>query len=100
MKTTILLSLIALCGCARFSTTQTDISYEAGLPSRSITTEASATTFAASKSALANWKASQTDKTQGASVAQLNQEADSSKLLEALTRAAIDQAVKSTTPVP
>ncbi|MEI7733723.1 MAG: hypothetical protein WCO56_29430 [Verrucomicrobiota bacterium] len=59
-------------GCARFSTTQTDTSYENGRPAREITTHATASTIFAGKSVLANWKASQTDKTQGASVGNLS----------------------------
>lgn len=61
-------------GCARFSTTQTDLSHENGQPARKITTKAKAWTFGTSKSALANFKATQTDKTQGASVGTLTQE--------------------------
>jgi hypothetical protein len=72
------LSIIALClcGCARFTTTQTDVSYENGIKVREITTRASAVTLIESKSALANFKANQTDKTQSASVGQLDQEAN------------------------
>lgn len=66
---------VAVTGCARFSTKQTDLSYGTnGLPLRQISTKASSYTLWESKSSLANWKASQTDKTQGASVGSLNQE--------------------------
>lgn len=61
-------------GCAQFSTKQTDTSYEDGKPTRTITTQAKATTIWESKSALANFKASQTDKTQSATVGSLNQD--------------------------
>lgn len=61
-------------GCASFSTRQTDVSYENGKPVRQITTSAQAQTLFEAKSSLANFKASQTDKTQGASVGSLNQE--------------------------
>jgi len=76
MKKYIIICLIALTGCARFTTIQTDISSynEKGQPTRTITTKATATTFIESKSQLANFKASQTDKTQGASVGSLNQD--------------------------
>ncbi len=69
-------------GCARFSTTQTDISYDAktGTKIRQITTQAKAGTFYDSKSALANFKASQTDKTQSASVGSLTQESSGTNL--------------------
>lgn len=71
----LLLLASALLGCARFSTTQTDISYDSqGKPQRSITTRASAHTLFSAKSQLTNWKATQTDKTQGATVGGLSQE--------------------------
>jgi len=62
-------------GCARFTTTQTDLSYDekSGNPLRSITTRASAATWWDSQSALGNFKATQTDKTQSATVGSLNQ---------------------------
>jgi hypothetical protein len=70
----ILIGLMALSGCARFTTTQTDISYEEGKPVRAVTTRAAAVTLFEAKSALAQFKASQTDKTQTATVGSLNQE--------------------------
>lgn len=70
----VVLLAFASVGCARFTTTQSDTSYEKGLPVRTISTRATATTWFESKSALANFKASQTDKTQGASVGSLSQE--------------------------
>lgn len=81
----------ALVGCARFSTKQTDQSYDdTGKPQRAITTKVTATTFWASSSQLANFKASQTDKTQGANVGSLNQSADAgtnvANLAEAIAR--------------
>jgi hypothetical protein len=87
------LCIAALTGCASFTTTQEDWSYEKGLPTRKVTTTAHAYTVLAGKSALANWKASQTDKTQGASVGSLSQETDSSKLLEAAVGAAVKAAL-------
>lgn len=79
--------LVVLCsGCAQFSTNQTDVTTTApdGTETRTITTRASGRTFAASRQALATWKATQTDKSQGASVGGLNQEADASELTKAL----------------
>ncbi len=77
-KTAALLGLagfsLSLAGCARFTTTQIDTSYAEGKPQRTITTRASASTICASSSALANFKASQTDKTQAATVGSLSQE--------------------------
>ena len=63
-----------LTGCARFTTTQTDVSYAEGKIVRSITTRATAHTLFEAKSSLANFKASQTDKTQAATVGSLVQE--------------------------
>lgn len=80
---------LALGGCARFNTTQTDLSYEDGKPQRQITTRATASTLFTSRSALANFKASQTDKTQGASVGSLTQESSGTnavKTLEAVAK--------------
>lgn len=69
-------------GCARFSTTQKDLSYDAnGYPLRTITTHAAATTFFAADSKLATWKATQSDKSQGATVGGLEQSADSSQAI-------------------
>lgn len=66
-------------GCARFSTIQTDIS-----PSRTITTRATAYTFFSANNKLATWKASQTDKTQGASVGGLEQAATGSNVVSVI----------------
>ena len=80
MKTAIAtLMALALVGCARFTTTQTDVS-----PERTITTKATAWTFGTSRSALANFRASQTDKTQGASVGSLSQESSGTNVVQAL----------------
>lgn len=75
MKNLALLTVLLLCGCGHFTTTQRDLNYENGEPVRLITTKASAFTFWESKSALANFKANQTDKTQSATVGSLTQEA-------------------------
>jgi len=76
-----------LTGCARFVTIQTDISYAEGKPIRQITTRASAHTLFESKSSLAQFQASQTDKTQSAKVGSLNQESTNQALIELLIRA-------------
>lgn len=69
-------TLVALStGCARFSTTQTDIRYDdQGKPATAITTKATASTFFAGKSTLANWKAAQASESQTAEVGQLDSE--------------------------
>lgn len=74
MKKLLLVALLSLTGCSHFTTTQKDLNYENGIPLREITTRASAFTLFESKSSLANFKASQTDKTQGASVGSLQQD--------------------------
>jgi hypothetical protein len=93
MKTIALLAVVALCGCARFTTKQTDVRYEEGKPSTTISTKATAWTFFESKSQLANFKASQTEKTQGASVGSLTQE--SSGTNTAATVAALAELLKA-----
>lgn len=70
----LLLLLPALTGCARFSTTQQDLRYDAGQPTTAITTKASAFTLFSARSDLARWKASQTEKSQGAEVGGLSQQ--------------------------
>ena len=103
-----ILSLVAaltVSGCARFRTIQKDISTQPDGVTRTIETRASATTFAASKQALAQWKASQTDKTQGASVGSVSQESDATSLLSALitlgkVAAAASQGVPVSTAAP
>lgn len=62
-------------GCARFSTKQVDNRYyETGKLSDEISTKASTWTLFSSKSQLQNFKASQTEKTQGATVGLLTQQ--------------------------
>jgi predicted negative regulator of RcsB-dependent stress response len=69
--------VMSLTACAHFSTTQTDASFTTnGTPLRTLTTKAAATTFWASSSELAKFKATQSDKTQGASVGSLSQASD------------------------
>jgi hypothetical protein len=77
--------LILSSGCARFQTKQTDISYdEQGLPARTITTKVSAYTLFEAESKLAQFKATQTDKSQAASVGSLDQSAGSTNTVAAL----------------
>lgn len=74
-------ALLLMAGCANFSTTQTDTSYnEQGQLQRKITTQASASTLFDARSELAKFKATQTDKTQSASVGSLNQESSSTNM--------------------
>lgn len=94
-------SLIAFfgTGCATFTTSQTDTSYDSdtGKPTRSVATKATARTFFEAKSSLASFKASQTDKTQSATVGGLSQEATGSNavnVVQAVTEAAVRAALK------
>jgi len=92
-----LLAASFLCaGCvARFTTKQTDerTTDEWGNPSTTITTKATAWTWGDSKSALANFKATQTEKSQGASVGSLTQE--SSGTNTASTLRALDDLLRT-----
>jgi hypothetical protein len=86
-------------GCASFKTKQEDTSYDAetGNKVRKITTFAKSSTLFDSKSQLANFKATQTDKTQSASVGSLSQEANTTNvvnMIEAATRGAVSGALK------
>lgn len=85
MKAFYALIFFLAAGCARFNTKQTDLSYtEDGKPLRAITTRAASSTLFTSKSQLANFKAQQTDKTQGASVGSLSQESSGTNTVRAL----------------
>ncbi len=84
-----ILALTLLTGCARFSTVQTDISStdSYGQPTRTITTKASSYAIFEANSKLSQWKATQTDKSQGASVGGLEQSASATNavaILEAI----------------
>ena len=102
MKTLFAFSLVLVLvlgsGCARFTTRQADLNYGPdGKPLRQITTTATAYTFGTSKSQLANFKASQTDKTQGTTVGSLAQESNGSNavnIVQAVTEAAIRATLK------
>ena len=88
--------LVLATGCARFGTKQMDLSYgDNGQPQRKITTHASAYTFFSAKSSLATWKASQTDKTQGATVGQLDQNGGQTNQLSDILGAVMAAAVKA-----
>ena len=99
MKHILLIGTIALTGCAHYTTTQTDTSYEKGLPSRSITTKVSVGTFFDSTSKLATSKATQTDKSQSSTLGGLEQSASSTNTVQALQAAsAMVQAIMAKAP--
>ena len=83
-----IIAAIVLCaGCANFKTLQTDDSFDpvTGKCIRRIRTSAGATTVFEGQSRLATWKASQTDKTQGATVGGLAQEATATNAVNAFS---------------
>lgn len=87
MKTLVYAFVLSLlCGCASFVTDQKDITYDpkTGNKTREIATSAKSRTVVASKSSLGHWKASQTDKTQGAAVGNLSQETDGASFMKEL----------------
>ncbi len=79
MKNLILLLAVVFSGCATYTTTQRDIS-----PERTIETQVRVRTFWDSDSQLANSKATQTDKSQSATLGALNQTATSTNVTEQL----------------
>ena len=95
------LLLLFLTGCASFSTKQVDRSYTdaQGNEIREITTKATSTTFFESHSSLANFKALQTDKSQGAAVGSLNQSASATNLVK-LGEIVTDGAIRYFVPIP
>ena len=89
-------------GCSSFRTTQTDARYnEKTGETTTITTKASSFTFFDSKSSLAKWKATQSEKSQGAEVGGLEQETSGTNtidLIRALAEGAVMGAAKSIKP--
>ena len=84
MRRIAFIAALAMAGCARFKTTQID---ERKAPDGQITkvsTIVSASTLFTSKSQLANFKASQTERQQGASVGSLSQESSGTNAVRAL----------------
>lgn len=98
MKLRYVIVFLACTSCAHFSTKQTDISFDSDGSRRTITTEASATTFWSSSSELSKFRATQTDKTQSASVGSLSQQGNEPtntlSIIEAIVTSAVRAAVK------
>ena len=96
------LALLALCGCARFTTRQLDERTNAKTGEKTtVTTRASSWTFFDSKSSLAKWKATQSEKSQGAEVGGLAQESSGTNvvsILEAVAKGAVEGAAKALKP--
>lgn len=96
-----LLALIAidLCGCASFRTVQTERRFsDTGKLENEIVTRASSRTFFDSKSSLANFSATQSEKTQSAKVGSLNQEATGANAVGLIQ--AIEGVVRAARPTP
>lgn len=91
----LILALTFLVGCARFKSHQTDLSYEKGLPVRTITTKTKSATLFSGKSELTKYKALTTDKTQSLGIGSLNQEATNN--LQIIIGAAVSAAVNAAT---
>src|SRR5688572_26942369 len=100
MKTLfLLLAAISLGGCARFTTVQEERRYDDnGKLSGVITTRAGSFTFFDSKSALANFKATQSANTQSATVGTLNQETAGTNTVAVLE--GIEKILRASQPVP
>lgn len=102
MKTIAMLAVLLLAGCASFKTVQEDrrTNEKTGENSMVITT-AKGWTFFSGSSKLASWKATQTEKTQGASVGGVEQAGGvNAELINAAVQAAVSAAVKSVKPIP
>jgi hypothetical protein len=78
------LAASVMAGCARFKTTQVDERKNPNGESTTISTTVSASTLWTSRSQLANFKAAQTEKSQGASVGSLSQESSGTNTVRAL----------------
>jgi hypothetical protein len=78
------LAASVMAGCARFKTTQVDERRAPNGESTKISTTVAASTLWTSRSQLANFKASQTEKSQGASVGSLSQESSGTNTVRAL----------------
>lgn len=84
------LGFAILCGCASYTTVQTDNSYEKTNQVRSITTKVTARTFWSAKSELAKSAVVNTDKSQSSRVGSLSQQATNNA--EQIVRIVIEKA--------
>lgn len=80
----LLASAALLAGCSTFNTTQTDERILADGSRTKISTSATARTIFDANSKLANFRASQTEKQQGASVGSLSQDSTGTNAVEAI----------------
>lgn len=94
----LMICALALVGCARFKTTQIDERKAPNGESTKISTIVSASTLWTAKSKLADFKANQTEKSQGASVGSLAQESSGTNTVEFIR--AFESLVKTLRPTP
>lgn len=87
MKPLLTLTLFLLSGCARFTTQQVERRYNSeGKITTEITTTVGASTLFDADSKLTNFKATQTEKSQGASVGTLDSSSSGTNAVEVLDR--------------
>lgn len=92
--------MLLAAGCARFSTHQYDIREDTKRGTKTtVETTAAGWTFFSARSSLATWKATQSEKTQGAAVGGLEQIGGvDSNLVSAAVNASVSAAVKAVKP--
>jgi len=84
MRRIVFIAALAMAGCARFKTTQIDERKAPDGQVTKISTTVAASTLFTSRSQLANFRASQTERQQGASVGSLSQESSGTNAVRAL----------------
>ena len=102
-KTFYVIWALSLVGCSSFRTVQIDERTDPNGEKTKITTKASSRTFFDSKSNLAKWKATQTERSQGAEVGNLSQESHGTNvasLVEAVASGVVQGLGKTFIPKP
>ena len=99
MKPPLIVLCLGMAGCSTFSTTQVDERIDAKTGEKTtVTTKAASTTFFDSHSALSQFRAIQTEKSQQATVGSLNQDTSGTnvtKLIEIIVRGMMEGALKA-----
>lgn len=88
-------TLALLTGCTTFSTTQSDESQDAQGVEHQVKTQVRVASFLSARSTMQGWKASQTGKTQGASIGSVDAGADGATNIAAIAGAIVGAAVKA-----
>lgn len=94
----LIVAALAIAGCARFKTTQIDERKAPNGESTTVTTIVSASTLWSAKSKLTDFKANQTEKSQGASVGSLAQESTGTNTVEFIR--AFESLARTLRPTP